>query len=195
MGRPHTSGSWQKPLPVCHLRLETLQRLSTSKPDAWPSARLLRDPLSRLGSRIVTFCHASAICNAQNRHSSDPIEHSIGEAYQAPHRHWRSARASFAWHGRVAPRDLLPIRRQPRLSLTESWPCTHALLHRARFHAPHGGCKLPAKTGQRVTHGRTGTPDRAIERTVQLEQEKDRCGNRQRADQQGCEDRCIARRK
>src|SRR5436190_17464562 len=24
MGRPHTSGSWQKPLPVCHLRLETL---------------------------------------------------------------------------------------------------------------------------------------------------------------------------
>src|SRR5438128_7246708 len=25
MGRPHTSGSWQKPLPVCHLRLETLQ--------------------------------------------------------------------------------------------------------------------------------------------------------------------------
>jgi hypothetical protein len=25
MGRPHTSDSWQKPLPVCHLRLETLQ--------------------------------------------------------------------------------------------------------------------------------------------------------------------------
>ena len=25
MGRPHTSGSWQKPLPVCHLCLETLQ--------------------------------------------------------------------------------------------------------------------------------------------------------------------------
>ena len=25
MGRPHTSGSWQKPRPVCHLRLETLQ--------------------------------------------------------------------------------------------------------------------------------------------------------------------------
>src|SRR5215467_1826421 len=24
MGRPHTSDSWQKPLPVCHLRLETL---------------------------------------------------------------------------------------------------------------------------------------------------------------------------
>src|SRR5438132_13061191 len=23
MGRPHTSGSWQKPLPVCHLPLET----------------------------------------------------------------------------------------------------------------------------------------------------------------------------
>jgi hypothetical protein len=25
MGRPHTSGSWQKPLPVCHLCLKTLQ--------------------------------------------------------------------------------------------------------------------------------------------------------------------------
>src|SRR5438552_17887614 len=24
MGRPHTSRSWQKPLPVCHLRLDTL---------------------------------------------------------------------------------------------------------------------------------------------------------------------------
>src|SRR5438552_3835731 len=28
MGRPHTSGSWQKLLPVCHLCLETLQRES-----------------------------------------------------------------------------------------------------------------------------------------------------------------------
>src|SRR5439155_24956698 len=27
MDRPHTSGSWQKPPPVCHLRLETLQRI------------------------------------------------------------------------------------------------------------------------------------------------------------------------
>jgi hypothetical protein len=24
-GKPHTKGSWQKPVPVCHLRLETLQ--------------------------------------------------------------------------------------------------------------------------------------------------------------------------
>src|SRR2546426_1764404 len=30
MGRPHTSGSWQKPLPVCHLPLETLHNVGGS---------------------------------------------------------------------------------------------------------------------------------------------------------------------
>src|ERR1700674_296270 len=61
-------------------------------------------------------------------------------------------------------------------------------------HALRRGCELPAKTGQRVAHGRTGNPDRAIERAVQFEQEKDRPGNRQRANQQGGEDRRVARR-
>ncbi|HEV8646140.1 MAG TPA: IS481 family transposase [Burkholderiales bacterium] len=40
MGRPPTSGSWQKPLPVCHLRLETLQFV----------ARLLD------GEKMATLC-------------------------------------------------------------------------------------------------------------------------------------------
>src|SRR6266567_7313884 len=33
MGRPHTSGSWQKPLPLCHLRLETLQSVDCAESD------------------------------------------------------------------------------------------------------------------------------------------------------------------
>ena len=62
-----------------------IQRLSTSKPDAWPvCATFARPFIHRLGSRIVPFCLISAICNAQNRHSSDAIEHSIREAYEAP---------------------------------------------------------------------------------------------------------------
>jgi hypothetical protein len=32
MGKPHTNGFWQKPLPVCHLRLETLQSGSYWQP-------------------------------------------------------------------------------------------------------------------------------------------------------------------
>src|SRR5438552_6777562 len=44
MGRPHTSGSWQKPLPVCHLRLETLQPRSDAL-DAL--AETLKDLLDR----------------------------------------------------------------------------------------------------------------------------------------------------
>jgi hypothetical protein len=74
-------GSWVQVLPGA----PPIQWVSTSKPDAWPvCATFARPFIHRLGSRIVPFCLVSAICTAQNRHSSDAIEYSIREAYEAP---------------------------------------------------------------------------------------------------------------
>jgi hypothetical protein len=73
-------GSWVQVLPGA----PEFKRFSTLQADAWPvCATFARPFIHRLGSSIVPFYHASAICNAQNRHSSDAIEHSIREAYEA----------------------------------------------------------------------------------------------------------------
>jgi hypothetical protein len=64
-GQPHTNGFWQKPLPVCHLRLETLQfwevvagaRLRLIARSSFRSRALTaaaRLPASRFPTTVVT---------------------------------------------------------------------------------------------------------------------------------------------